>query len=259
MLRAPLRPDQDAFGRLLADYAAGGRPVSVEERDDGAVFTSRVDYWFAPFRRWWPQERRALRLVRGRALDLGCGAGRVALELQRRGHDVVGVDVSPLGAEVARGRGVADVRVGSLDVVRGERFDTIVMLGNNVGLLGGERQGRALLGRLARLAGEGSLLLAGSYDPYDGASDAARAYQRRNRDRGRMGGVERLRVRYRQWSTPWFDWLFASRDELRALAHGTGWSVTRFVDEGSGYVAVLERASTPSPTGHETPVPPIPQ
>jgi ubiquinone/menaquinone biosynthesis C-methylase UbiE len=41
-------------------------------------------YYLAPFRNWWPQERRAMRFVRGRVLDLGCGAGRVSLGLQPR-------------------------------------------------------------------------------------------------------------------------------------------------------------------------------
>ena len=73
------------------------------------------------------------------------------------------------------------------------------------------------------------------------ASELARRYHERNRKRGKLGGVERLRVRYRQYTTPWYDVLFASRDEVTQLATGTGWRTARFVDEGRGYVAVLER------------------
>jgi hypothetical protein len=58
-----------------------------------------------------------------------------------------------------------------------------------------------------------------------------------------MGGVERIRVRYRQYATPWYDVLFASRDEVTQLAKESGWTVKRFVGEGAGYVAVLELAS----------------
>jgi SAM-dependent methyltransferase len=48
---------------------------------------------------------------RGRALDVACGAGRNAIFLAERGLETVGMDVSPVGLELARGaaarRGVA--------------------------------------------------------------------------------------------------------------------------------------------------------
>jgi SAM-dependent methyltransferase len=243
LLRRVLEPAEDAFGHMLTDVLAGRQVVEVVERDDGCVFTGEPDYYLAPFRSWWAQERRAMRFVRGRVLDFGCGAGRVGLHLQSRGHDVVGIDVSPLAVEVARQRGLADARLGTLDSAlgAGERFETILLLGNNLGLLGGERQGRHLLRKLARHATDKARLLVGSYDPYDGASELALRYQARNRERGRMGGVERLRVRYRQFATPWYDVLFASREEVTRLLEGTGWVASRFVDDGPGYVAVLDR------------------
>jgi len=242
LLRTVLTSGEDAFGHLLRDLVAGRHGLEVVERDDGYVFTSDPSFYLAPFRSWWPQERRAMRLVRGRVLDLGCGAGRVGLHLQGRGHEVVGVDVSPLAIEVAQQRGLVDVRLGTLDTAlrANERFDTILLLGNNLGLLAGEQQGRRLLQKLARAVTERGRILAGSYDPYDGASELARGYHARNRARGRMGGVERLRVRYRQYATPWYDVLFASRDEVVRLAEGTDWVVRRFIDNGAGYVAVLE-------------------
>ena len=227
---------------MLTDLLAGRPVIEVVERDDGCVFTGKPDYYLAPFRSWWAQERRAMRFVRGRVLDFGCGAGRVGLHLQSRGHEVVGVDVSPLAVEVARERGARRRAAGNPQqrLEAGERFDTILLLGNNLGLLGGERQGRRLLRRLTRHAADRAHILVGSYDPYDGASELALGYQARNRQRGRMGGVERLRVRYRQFATPWYDVLFASREELTGLVDGTGWMTSRFVDEGPGYVAVLD-------------------
>src|SRR5262245_290281 len=53
----------------------------VVERDDGFIFAGDPSYYLAPFRRWWPQERRGDAL-RPRSLDVGCEAGRVTLHLQ---------------------------------------------------------------------------------------------------------------------------------------------------------------------------------
>ena len=241
-----LGPGEDAFGQALLARLEGRPATAVVERDDGFVVAEDPAYYFAPFRRWWLQERRALRFARGTVLDVGCAAGRVALELQARGHEVVALDVSPGAVEVARRRGVRDVRVGTVEgLAEGERFETILLLGNNLFLLGDERRGRTLLRRLAAHAEPGGRLLGGSYDPDDGANATALAYHERNRARGRPAGAERLRVRYRDLATPWFDALFLSREELRAIAAGTGWEVERFVDDGAGYVGVLRRARAP--------------
>ena len=81
-------------------------------------------------------EKTALRLCRGRTLDLGAGAGRHALELQRRGLEVTAIDVAHEAVEVMRSRGVADARCGDLEAVAGERFDTIILLMHGIGLVG---------------------------------------------------------------------------------------------------------------------------
>jgi SAM-dependent methyltransferase len=41
-------------------------------------------------------------------LDLGCGTGELALTLARRGHDVTGIDISPVAIARARAKAAAD-------------------------------------------------------------------------------------------------------------------------------------------------------
>src|ERR687893_11896 len=100
----------DAFGRLLLDRLEGADAVEVIERDDGFIMSGGGAMYFAQVRRWARWERRALRLVRGRVLDVGCGAGRVLLVIQEKGLEVVAIDESPLAVEVALRRGVGDTR-----------------------------------------------------------------------------------------------------------------------------------------------------
>jgi SAM-dependent methyltransferase len=70
----------------------------------------------------------------GSVLDAGCGTGRVAIELSRRGHPVVGVDVDESMLETARAKApslawvCADLADPALDF--GRDFDVVVMAGN---------------------------------------------------------------------------------------------------------------------------------
>ena len=65
-------------------------------------------------------------------LDAGCGTGRVAIELDRRGFDVVGVDLDPANLAVAR-RLAPDIAWCEADLAEldlGRRFDLAVAAGN---------------------------------------------------------------------------------------------------------------------------------
>ncbi len=226
----------DAFGQMLLDEA----DREIVERDDGFVSTAILNY-FAPVRRWAAVERRALRWVRGRVLDVGVGAGRVALELQERGREVVAIDVSPGAVQVARRRGVRDVRLLAFEDVDESlgQFDTLVMFGNNFGLFGSRAKARRLLRQLRPFVRR---IVATSNDPFGTEDPVHVAYHERNRNRGRMPGQLRLRIRYRDLIGPWFEYLIVSPDEMAEIVEGTGWEIRHLIrDEGSFYVAVLEQ------------------
>jgi SAM-dependent methyltransferase len=237
---------EDAYGRLILDYHEHGTGLEIVERDDGFINAGGFGpaAYFAPFRRWPKAERAAMRYVRGRVLDIGCGAGRVALHLQERGHEVVGIDISPAALKVARQRGVKDVRELPVTRIGADLgvFETFVMFGNNFGLLASGRRAPWLLRRFRSIATEDARILAESVNPYATDNPDHLAYHRRNKRRGRMPGQLRIRIRHGYYATPWFDYLLASPDEMAALIEGTGWELRRVIDEGEHvYVGVLER------------------
>lgn len=94
-------------------------------------------------------------------LDAGCGTGRVAIELARRGHRVTGVDNDASMLEVARGS--SDVTwaledLATLDL--SERFDVVIAAGNVMVFLdpGSEPE---VVRRLAGHLRPGGLLICG--------------------------------------------------------------------------------------------------
>src|SRR5205809_5074971 len=97
---------------MLLDQLAGEPATGVLERDDGSPEASPpASTFFTSYDEWPPEEQEATRFVSGRVLDVGCGAGRHLLYLGRRGHDVVGIDVSPGALEVCRRRGASSLEL----------------------------------------------------------------------------------------------------------------------------------------------------
>jgi SAM-dependent methyltransferase len=240
-----VKESEDGYGRLILEYLETGVGIEVVERDDG--FIGATGYgpaaYFAEHRKWPAVERRLIRLARGRVLDVGVGAGRVALYLQERGHEVVGIDNSPGAVEVSRRRGVRDVREVPFSRIGPAlgRFDTVVMFGNNFGLFASPERARRQLRRLHSLTNEDARILATSRDPYATDDPDHLAYHELNRGRGRMPGALHMRVRHRRVKGPWFDYLIVSPEEMRELVVGTGWSIGRLVPDEPLYGAVLDR------------------
>ena len=143
---------EDAYGAAIRDHHAGEETVEIIERDDGWIgISAGTDLYFSEYDAWSDSERAAVARAEGRVLDVGCGAGRHALYLQKRGHEVVGIDVSPGTVEVSRDRGV-DARPLDVAEVReldAEPFETVVMFGNNFGLVGTRATAPRVLGGLA--------------------------------------------------------------------------------------------------------------
>jgi SAM-dependent methyltransferase len=240
------RKNQDAHGRLIYDYFVG-RPLGVEivERDDGFINSGAGGAYLSQYKDWPAREKSAIRVAKGRVLDIGCGAGRHSLFLQAKRLEVTGIDVSPLAIRVCKARGLKDARLMSINDVGPSlgKFDTILMLGNNFGLFSNKIKARVLLRRFLKMMNPKGRIIAESLEIYKPPVDSAhRRYHLMNKRRGRMPGQVKIRIRYRSLATPWFDYLLASKKEMKEILKGTGWRAKRFFSsKGPSYIAIIER------------------
>jgi SAM-dependent methyltransferase len=240
----PLPDEEDAFGRQLLDYLEGEAGEAMLERDDGETRPALdPGSFFTACHEWPAEEQRVFEFVRGRVLDVGCGAGH-SLEAERRGHEVVAIDISPGAIEVCRRRGVDDARVlplAAVDRSLGE-FDTILMMCGSFGLVGTAGEAPGVLKSLHEVTAPNGVIILDSVDAAQTTNPRNLAYHERIRARGVLPGQVRLRIHYGRRMTPWFDMLNVAPDELAELAEGTGWSVSRVEQSGvATYYAVLAK------------------
>lgn len=236
----------DLFADALWHYYKTGRASLHTERDDGYRGAEDLAWYLSAYPDFPRFEKQALKFARGRVLDIGCGAGRHSLYLQRRGLRVTAIDVSPRVIELARVRGVKVVRVvnacGRMPFRNGE-FDTAVLFGNNLGICGTVPRFRRMLRELNRITSPRGSILATSRMPST-TNPAHRSYLNRNISRGRAVGQIRFRLIYNSKHSEWFDLLLLAPTDLMQIAAKEGWKLAHVLadDFEQGYAVVLEKS-----------------
>jgi SAM-dependent methyltransferase len=194
-----------------------------EDRTPARVFFREADEFSA-------LDEAALELCRGRVLDVGAGAGCHSLALQARGIRVTALDVAPEAVEVMRRRGVADIRCGDVFTFAGERFDTLLILMNGIGLVGTLVGLDRFLREVRRLLSDGGQILLDSFDAGEPDPDHGSRYV----------GEMRFQLEYRGVRGAFYDFLFLDFETLRRHAEGAGWRCESIWQEDEGhYVARL--------------------
>ncbi|MDP5158709.1 MAG: class I SAM-dependent methyltransferase [Flaviramulus sp.] len=125
---------KDLFGKALLDYQNGNysediiTSTNISEEDD-----LPISYLFRSFKDMPKIEQKALKLCKGKVLDVGCGAGSHSLFLQKKGFEVKAIDISKGSIEVSKQRGVLHTEI--LNILdETETFDTILLLMNGTGV-----------------------------------------------------------------------------------------------------------------------------
>ena len=236
-------PMADLFGRIMKDALAGEDAKYSIERDDGHVLDDLGRTYLDPFPEWPEGERQAIVHAKGSVLDIGCGAGRVMLYLREQGYTTVGVDISPGAVEVCRSQGLVDTRVMAAEKMRFDpnTFDTVLLFGNNFGILGNEPKIIKMLKNLHRITTPDAIILASSRNPETTDDPAHLTYHEWNRERQRPVGLVRIRLKYKDEMEDWWELLLASPEDMNRLAQQAGWTLDRTFGPQNLYVGLLRK------------------
>lgn len=238
---------KDAYGKEIWAYFNKKESFEIVEREDGYIdISGGAKTYFSEYKNWTNQEKIAMKFVKGKILDIGCGAGKHSIYLQNKGFDVFGIDNSPLAIKICKLRGLKKTKVMSITEVstfRPSSFDTIIMMGNNFGLFGSFKKARLLLKKFYKISSPSARIIAESNDPYKTDNPAHLEYHKFNKKRRRMAGQLRIRIRFGKYIGEWFDYLLVSKKEMKQILDKTGWRVKKFINsKKSSYIAVIEKS-----------------
>ncbi len=233
----------DIFGKVMKDASEGKPTPHKIIRDDGYVTEANGAQYVTDVSEWIHTERLAIREVKGPVLDIGCGAGRVGLYLQRKGIEYTGIDVSPLAIDACKQSGLQNVHIMSasaIDLGRND-FQSIIMFGNNFGVLGDEEKTVEMLKGLYKITTEDARIFAESRDVRETDDPAHLKYHQRNRERGWPIGQVTLKIEYEGLETGWFNLLMSTEEEMEAIARKAGWHLEKTIGPSRSYVGVLRK------------------
>ena len=237
------RSMKNPWNDIMQDAARGEKGEYYIEREDGRVDTHIVSDYTQLLLEWSEPERLGIQHASGKVLDIGCGAGRVALYLQSLGCSVVGIDLAPgaINACIAQGLEHAHVMAATELEFPDGMFDTIILYGNNFGVPGEEQNIISMLQRLHQITKPDGIIIAGSSDVQLTDDQSNLMYQRKNLERGRPRGLVKLRVKYKDIVGDWVELRLASPEEMKNIAEKVGWKLSRVYQRGASYVGILTK------------------
>lgn len=231
--------EKDPMGRAIFDYYHTGKAAklrvlsSMFYEDEIPVATL-----FRTFDEMPIQEQKAIELCSGRTLDVGAGSGCHSIILKQRGVDVVAIDISELSVEVMRERGIDARNINFFDETFVEKFDTVLLAMNGIGIVGKTTRLEEFFRSAKRLLSPGGKILLDSSDikyvfmDDDGSMEIDLAA-------GYYGEID-YKMRYKNTTGEPFDWLYIDFDTLAMYAEEFGFKCEKCIEgEHYDYLACL--------------------
>ena len=220
----------DPIGTAILAYAKNQKPkdiiVSSDLCEDDII---PIEVLFRSYEEMPELEKLALKLCKGKILDVGAGAGIHSSHLKEQGMNVMAIDSSQGAIDYLKSKGIPCAK-STFDAFSGKSFDTLLFLMNGLGIAKTKANVSSFLNHAKTLLSPGGQILCDSSDvAYLYEEEDGSFWQDLNAD---YYGNFTFSMHYGEHSTPPFQWLYLDYDSLHELATQNGFNSQRvFVDE----------------------------
>jgi hypothetical protein len=227
----------DPIGEAIKAYSTTKKPADIivcsDICEDDII---PIEVLFRTYDTMPELEKKALDLAKGKVLDVGAGAGAHTQELMRRGFQVEAIDLSPGAVDYMNSTGIQSRRTNFFDL-KNEKYDTLLMLMNGIGIAGKLSNLENTLRHAKTLMNQGGRLICDS-------SDIKYLYEDENDSmwidlNTEYYGNFRFQMNYKKEKGPRFDWLYVDFDNLFKAAKSAGFTARRVYEEDDNYLAEL--------------------
>lgn len=227
----------DPIGQAILEYVKTNKPddiiVCSEICEDDII---PIEVLFRTLEEMPDLEVCAINKARGKVLDVGAGAGVHALEMKKKGCDVLAIDISKGAVEHLKNTGL-NVQEIDFFKLENQKFDTITMLMNGIGIAGSLSNLENTLAHAKSLLNEGGKLLCDSSDiRYLYEDEEGALWVNLNTE---YYGNFHFQMKYKNETSPWFDWLYVDFDSLYKAAQNVGMKATRIYEKDDNYLAEI--------------------
>ena len=228
---------KDPIGSAILSYAKNKKPADIivasEICEDDII---PVEVLFRTFDEMPELERLALNQCKGKVLDVGAGTGTHALHLLEQGFKVKAIDVSKGAVDYMKSMDIDAEQIDFFNL-KGEKFDTILLMMNGIGISGTLSNLENTLNHAKSLLNPGGTILCDSSDiKYLYEDEEGNLWVDLNTE---YYGNFRFQMSYGREKGTWFDWLYVDFDNLFNKAKKVGMKATRLFENENNYLAKI--------------------
>lgn len=229
----------DPYSLALKSYHNGNVNAEFKIiRDDGFAQTVPASVFY-PDSNFSELEELAFKSCKGTVLDVGAGSGRHSLELCRKGFAVCSLDISDVCSQIQKERGLENIITADITRWKEQKFDTILMLMNGIGIVKDLDGLLSFLEHAKSILKKGGLIICDSIDVSQTKEEIHVAYRENNIAAGIYKGQQRF-VMEGEGKSVEFNWLHIDYQTLEQLCGKVGWEAQLLLEEKNGhYLAVL--------------------